>query len=103
MKNLLLSLFLSSLIIFFSCKNEQKPADTGNIGSETTTEENINREIKFYVNDRPVYKDQLNSYNMNVAKQDEIIYQTALINERDKDPALKHKVEFYKKLLVLRC
>ena len=96
MRTFYLSLLVISLIFSFSCNNEQKEAKT-----DSKDQENVEREISFMVNDRPVYKDQLSSNNMEISIQDEIIYETALIDGIDKDPEIIKKLELYKRNFIV--
>jgi len=111
----LVSLFMLVFSIS-ACKNSeqdvkqsnQKQAQNATSGnSKEKTEEVAFRkkekteEIALRINDRVVYKSDIGNRDINDVINDEIIYQTALIENKDKDPKVIQLIKRYKKNLIV--
>jgi hypothetical protein len=87
------------------CENKtsnNEKAETQNTSSSIDQKEaKPQEEIVLTVNDRPIYKSDIGSRNMQNIIEDEVIYEVALSQKKDEDPELIKILETHKKNMIV--
>lgn len=91
--------FILTILLTLACQDSQKPANNS-VKSDTTTAER-KAKVSFFINDRPVYEDDLVNGNIDLTINKEIIYESALMNNYDEDPEITKTIEGFKKNLIV--
>jgi len=97
-------IFIILLLLFsVSCQNSKdtEPTDTKKETDAKEQPSTTSKKVAFYINDRPVYENKFVNQSIKQAINDEIIYEGALIDKVDSDPAILTKVAEFKRNLII--